>query len=105
MAGYFLGNLGMKKIISIILLAFALVLAGYCYAKLPGNVIIQIGFNGQAANTCPKFFAVMVPFGISVAGSIINLTAKEKEKTGKGIVLAFIGISFLVLTLLFNCKV
>lgn len=95
----------MKKIISIILLVLALVLAICCYVKLPGNVIIQIGFNGQAANTCPKFFAVVVPFGISAVGSIINLTAKGKEKNGKGIVLACIGIFFLIMTLLLNCKV
>lgn len=70
----------MKKIISIIMLALALVLAVCCYGKLPKNVIIQVGFNGQAANTCPKFLAIVVPLGISAAGSIMNLAAKKKEK-------------------------
>lgn len=57
--------------------------------------------NGQATNTMPKLLAIIIPLGISAAGSIINLTNKE-ENSVKGFVLALVVIAAMILTLVFN---
>lgn len=57
--------------------------------------------NGQATNTMPKLLAIIIPLGISAAGSVINLTNKE-ENSVKGFVLALVGIAAMILTLVFN---
>lgn len=57
--------------------------------------------NGQATNTMPKLLAIIIPLGISAAGSVINLTNKE-ENSVKGFVLALVVIAAMILTLVFN---
>ena len=92
----------MKKIwISVILIAAALALGIISWFLLPDVAAVQIGFDGQVTNTMPKLLAIAIPFGISLIGSIMNLTNKE-EKNGKGILLAVIGIAAMILILLFN---
>lgn len=92
----------MKKIwISVILIAAALALGIISWFFLPDVTAVQIGFDGQATNTMPKLLAIAIPFGISLIGSIMNLTNKE-EKNGKGLLLAVIGLAAMILSLLFN---
>ena len=57
--------------------------------------------NGQATNTRPKLLAIIIPLGISAAGSVINLTNKE-ENSVKGFVPALVVIAAMILTLVFN---
>ena len=49
----------------------------------------------------PKLLAILIPAGISVAGSVMNLT-NTKENNKKGILIAIVGIAAMILTLLFN---
>ena len=57
--------------------------------------------NGQATNTMPKLLAIIIPLGISAAGSVINLTNKE-ENSVKSFVPALVVIAAMILTLVFN---
>ena len=87
--------------INIILLIIAIGLGICSWILLPEVVTVQVGMNGQATNTMPKLLAIIVPLGISAAGSVINLTG-EKENGMKGFVLALVGIAAMILTLFFN---
>ena len=49
----------------------------------------------------PKLLAIIIPLGISAAGSVINLTNKE-ENSVKGFVPALVVIAAMILTLVFN---
>lgn len=90
-----------KNWISIILLIIAIGLGICSWFLLPEAVAVQVGMDGQATNTMPKFLAILITFGISAAGSVINLTNKKK-KSAKGFVLAIVGIAAMILTLFFN---
>ena len=90
-----------KSWISIILLIIAIGLGICSWFLLPEVVAVQVGINGQATNTMPKLLAILIPLGISAAGSVINLTNKE-ENSVKGFVLALAGIAAMILTLFFN---
>lgn len=87
--------------ISIILLIIAIGLGIYSWFLLPEVVAVQVGMNGQATNTMPKLLAILIPLGISAAGSVINLTNKEENRV-KGLVLALVGVAVMLLTLFFN---
>lgn len=87
--------------INIILLIIAIGLGICSWILLPEVVTVQVGMNGQATNTMPKLLAIIVPLGISAAGSVINMTDK-KENSMKGFVLALVGIAAMILTLFFN---
>lgn len=90
-----------KKVISIILAAAAVGLGVLSWFLLPDVVAVQVGFDGQVTNTMPKVLAVIIPLGVSIAGSVINLTGKE-ERSKKGYVLSVIGIAIMALSLLVN---
>ena len=90
-----------KNLINIILLIIAIGLGICSWFLLPEVVAVQVGMNGQATNTMPKLLAIVIPLGISVAGSIVNLANKE-ENSVKGFVLALVGIAAMILTLFFN---
>lgn len=90
-----------KNLINIILLIIAIGLGICSWFLLPEVVAVQVGMNGQATNTMPKLLAIVIPLGISVAGSIVNLANKE-ENSVKGFAVAFIGIAAMILTLFFN---
>ena len=88
-----------KKLISAFLLLAAIGLGICSWFLLPKATAVQVGLNGQATNTMPKLLAI--PAGISVAGSVMNLT-NTKENNKKGILIAIVGIAAMILTLLFN---
>lgn len=90
-----------KNWLTIILLIIAIGLGICSWFLLPEVVAVQVGMNGQATNTMPKLLAILIPLGISAAGSVINLTDKE-ENNVKGFVLALVGIAAMILTLFFN---
>ena len=83
--------------INIILLIIAIGLGICSWILLPEVVTVQVGMNGQATNTMPKLLAIIVPLGISAAGSVMNMTDK-KENSMKGFVLALVGIAAMILT-------
>ena len=87
--------------ISIFLIIIAIGLGICSWFLLPEVVVVQVGMNGQATNTMPKLLAIIIPLGISAAGSVINMTNKE-ENNVKGFVLALFGIAAMILTLFFN---
>ena len=92
----------MKKNWVNILLVLAAVGRGVAaWCLLPEVVAVQVGLDGQATNTLPKALAVGIPLAVSVAGSAMNLTAKE-VKNAKGYTLAVVGIGVLALTMLLN---
>lgn len=91
----------MKKRVSVILILVAAVLGILSLFLLPANVIVQIGIDGQASNTMPKFWAIVLPFGLSVAGSVINMNTKE-ENNYKGLVIAVAGVAAMIACLFFN---
>ena len=90
-----------KNLINIILLIIAIGLGICSWFLLPEVVAVQVGMNGQATNTMPKLLAILIPLGISAAGSVINLTNKEENRV-KGLVLALVGVAVMLLTLFFN---
>ena len=90
-----------KKWISILLVAAAIGLGVISWLLLPDVVAVQVGVDGQIINTMPKLLAIAIPVGLSVAGSVINLTGKE-ETNKKGYILSVAGIAIMVLSLLVN---
>lgn len=90
-----------NKLINYILIIVAVGLGICSWFLLPEVVAVQIGFNGQVSNTLPKLPAILIPLIISVAGSIMNLSGKEKKNI-KSFVLSFIGIAVMLLSLIFN---
>ena len=89
------------KSISIVLIAAAIGLGVFSWFFLPDVVAVQIGLDGQVSNTMPKALAVAVPLGISVAGSVMNLTGGD-EKKSKGFLLSLVGLALMALSLLVN---
>ena len=89
------------KVISIILIAAAIGLGVVSWFLLPDVVAVQIGLDGQVSNTMPKALAVAVPMGISIAGSVMNLTGGD-EKNSKGFLLSLVGLALMALSLLVN---
>ena len=90
-----------KKLISILLIVAAIGLSVFSWIFLPDNVAVQVRIDGQTSNTLPKVLAISVPLGLSIVGSVMNLTSKE-EKNKKGYILSAVGIAILVLSLLGN---
>ena len=88
-----------KNSISILLVIAAIGLGVISWLLLPDVVAVQVGFDGQITNTLPKIPAVAIPLGVSLVGSVMNLTG-QKEK--KGYILSVAGIAVMVLNLLFN---
>ena len=90
-----------KKWISILFVAVAIGLGVISWLLLPDVVAVQVGIDGKITNTLPKVLAVAIPFGVSVVGSVMNLTGKE-ETNKKGYILSVAGIAIMVLSLLVN---
>ena len=90
-----------KNFINIILMAAAIGLGVVSWFLLPDVVAVQVGIDGQITNTMPKALAIAIPLGVSVVGSVMNLTGKE-EKNQKGYILSVAGMAIMVLSLLFN---
>ena len=90
-----------KNLISILLAAAAIGLGVISWLLLPDVVAVQVGIDGKISNTLPKVLAVAIPFGVSVVGSVMNLTGKE-ETNKKGYILSVAGIAIMVLSLLVN---
>ena len=90
-----------KKLINILLVVTAIGLAVISLFFLPDVVAVQVGFDGQVTNTMPKVLAIVIPLGVSVAGSVMNLTSK-KENNKKGYILAAVGIAVMVISLFVN---
>lgn len=88
-----------KNFINILLVIAAIGLGVISWLLLPDVVAVQVGFDGQITNTLPKIPAVAIPLGVSLVGSVMNLTG-QKEK--KGYILSVAGIAVMVLSLLFN---
>lgn len=90
-----------KNLVSILLIVIAIGLSVLSWFLLPDVVAVQVGFDGQVTNTMPKALAVVIPLGLSVVGSVMNLTGKE-DKSKKGYILSVIGIAVMLLSLLVN---
>ena len=90
-----------KKWISILFVAVAIGLGVISWLLLPDVVAVQVGIDGKISNTLPKVLAVAIPFGVSVVGSVMNLTGKE-ETNKKGYILSVAGIAIMMLSLLVN---
>ncbi|MGM9642130.1 MAG: DUF1648 domain-containing protein [Eubacteriales bacterium] len=90
-----------KNLIAIILIVAALGLGVFSWFVLPDVVVVQIGNNGEATNTMPKLFAVLIPIGMTAVGSAMNISGKG-DMNKKGLIVSAIGIAVAVLTLLLN---
>lgn len=89
------------KSISIVLIAAAIGLGVFSWFFLPDVVAVQIGLDGQVSNTMPKALAVAVPMGISIAGSVMNMTNRD-GKDSKGFLLSLVGLALMAVSLLVN---
>ncbi|MGN1204309.1 MAG: DUF1648 domain-containing protein [Lachnospiraceae bacterium] len=90
-----------KNLLNIALIIIAIVLGVCSWFLLPEVVAVQVGYDGQVTNTMPKLFAIVLPFGISVVGSIMNMTNKG-EKNWKCLILSLAGIGVMIACLFFN---
>ena len=90
-----------KNWIGIFIMIIAIGLGICAWFLLPEVVAVQVGMDGQVTNTMPKLLAILIPFVISAAGVVMNLTNK-KENSMKGFVLSLVGIAVMLLTLFFN---
>lgn len=90
-----------KKVLLVIGMAAAVILAVAGWFLLPDRVTVQIGLDGKPSNTMPKLPAVSIPALISVIGGIIGLKG-ESNTNKKGIVLLCLGIILEVITILVN---
>ena len=74
-----------KTIAAIVATCILIIIAiglGICsWFLLPDVVTVQVGMDGQVTNTMPKLLAILIPLGISAAGSVINLTDKKEKET------------------------
>ncbi|MGM9947929.1 DUF1648 domain-containing protein [Floccifex sp.] len=86
-----------KNSIQILLIILAIGLAIVSWFFLPDVVAVQVGLDGQVTNTMPKIFAIMIPFVISIVGSV-TMTKENK----KGMILSIAGILILIVSLIFN---
>lgn len=90
-----------RNTISIILIAAGIILSAVGYVILPEVVAVQVGFDGNVANTMPKLLAIGMPLLITIVGSVINIGEDDNRK---GLVLAIAGIAVMVITIIFNCR-
>lgn len=89
-----------KKFVSIGFIVAAGILGVCAWFLLPPVVAVQVGVDGQVSNTMPKAFAVLIPVGLSVVGSIMNMSTEQQN--WKGFVISLAGIVVLVMELIFN---
>lgn len=89
-----------KKLFGIGCAVLGLVLAAISMMVLPDTVGVQIGLDGNISNTMPKFLAVLIPFGLTLAGSFMSY--KGEENTSKGFIISVVGIAVMVITLIVN---
>ena len=69
-----------KNFINILLVIAAIGLGVISWLLLPDVVAVQVGFDGQITNTLPKIPAVAIPLGVSLVGSVMNLTGQKEKK-------------------------
>lgn len=89
-----------KKMLSIGCGVLGLILAIVSMIVLPDTVGVQIGLDGNISNTMPKFLAVLVPFGLTLAGAFMSY--KNEENTSKGLIISVVGIIVMVMTIIVN---
>lgn len=91
----------MKKKVSLSFLVLAVVLSCISFVLLPDSVVIQIGADGQPSNTLPKILAILIPLGITVAGSLLHYGSNDTSDK-KGLLMAIVGIVIFVFSLVAN---
>lgn len=91
----------MKKKLSLVFMILAVVLSAISYVLLPDSVVIQIGADGQPSSVVPKLLAILIAFGITVAGSLFNYGSDE-IRDHKGLIMAVVGIVVFLFLLVVN---
>lgn len=91
----------MRKTISIVCIAVAIVLAVVSWFVLPDMVVTQFGMDGQPSNYMPKALAILIPLAVAAIGGAFGLTSDEK-RAKKGIILSAIGVVVLIVSMIFN---
>ena len=85
-----------KKVIYITLIFLTIVLAAATFALFPDELVIQVGFDGNPANTVAKPIAILIPFLLSAYGLY------RSSKDDKGFLISAIAIIVMILTFIFN---
>ena len=85
-----------KKVIYITLIFLTIVLAAATFALFPDELVIQVGFDGNPANTVAKPIAILIPVLLSAYGLY------RSSKDDKGFLISAIAILFFILTFIFN---
>lgn len=89
------------KIISVIMIVIAVIIAIVGYVILPDQVIIQIGSDGKASNIVPKIFGVLIPLALTVFGAIM-LNLGDQSKKWTYIIVAIAGYVVAAFTFIMN---
>lgn len=91
----------MRKTISIVCIAVAVILAVVSWFLLPDLVVTQFGMDGQPSNYMSKAMAILIPLAVAGIGGAFGLTSDEK-RAKKGIILSAIGILVMIVSLVIN---
>lgn len=83
---------------SVTIILITLALSFVCYTILPDPVIVQRNFEGVAVSTMPKIVAVIIPFGMCFASTLLY----NKRNDIRFFIASLAGILILVVTLLTN---
>lgn len=83
---------------SSIIILITLALSFFCYIVLPDPVIVQRNFDGVATSTLPKLIAILIPFGMCFASTLLY----NKKNDVRFFICSFAGILILIVTLLTN---
>ncbi|MDO5294924.1 MAG: DUF1648 domain-containing protein [bacterium] len=88
-----------KKIFAVTVIVVTAVLGVVGWFVLPDQVVTQVGFSGEAATRSPKFFALIIPFLLSVGLSLPYVNTEEENKK---IWLALLGPVLYIITFIVN---
>lgn len=95
-----------NKIIIIIFMILAVILAVISWILLPDSVIVQFGIDGKASNTMSKPFAVALSLVTTGIGVLMGFLADSKESRKgdfkKCVVIMAAGIIVMVIMLIVN---
>lgn len=87
-----------KKVLPIVIIAFAVVMGIVGMLVLPQTLAVQIGTGGTVSNTLPKPVGLLIPFAICVIFSVLfRVNGEMKSLFG-----ALVGVLAFLLMFAFN---
>lgn len=90
-----------KKIVPVILIAVAIIIAIVSYQILPEHVAIQFNTKGEA-RMVNKFSAVLIPLVISVIGAFLYIENFYNDEANKYIGVSVVGYVVAIIEIVIN---